>query len=176
MQGQTISLPSVLSGASNSFLFTLIAPIPLCAALTESLDSRMSPPEASGLRNISLLDAGLSLLSAGIAAASALGMSVALDAPSVSAVGRNVAFLIGLTLLSRSVVGRPAAMVPVAWIFCVVFFGYKNSQQSYFWAILPEGSNDPYAAAAAAIALSAGLAAQIFWPPHSNETTGEAWN
>ncbi|MEU9618383.1 hypothetical protein [Streptomyces sp. NPDC048155] len=173
MQGKTLSLPSILSGTSNQFLFTLIAPVPLCAALAASLESRIFSPEETGLRNIPLLDAGLTLLSTAVAAASALGVSAALNSPGASAAGRNAAFLVGLTLFSRSIIGRPAVMVPVAWIFCVVFFGYQNSQQPYFWTILPESSSNPYAAAVAVVALSAGLAAQIFWPPQPNET-GEA--
>ncbi|MFB6873952.1 hypothetical protein [Streptomyces sp. NPDC056323] len=173
MQGKTLSLPSILSGTSNSFLLTLIAPIPICATLVESLESRVSSQEETGLRNVPLLDAGLSLASAGVAVVSALGVSVTLDTSSAITAGRNAAFLIGLTLLARSVIGRTATMIPVVWIFCVVFFGYKNPQQPYFWTVLPENFNNPYAAAAAFISLSAGLAAQILWPPRPKET-GEA--
>src|SRR4051812_2505404 len=72
MQGQTVSLPSILSGTSSRFLLALIAPIPLCATLVESLESRVSSQEETGLRNVPLLDAGLSLASTGVAVVSAL--------------------------------------------------------------------------------------------------------
>ncbi|MEU8708561.1 hypothetical protein [Streptomyces sp. NPDC048565] len=173
MQGQTVSLPSILSGTSSRFLLALIAPIPLCATLVESLESRVSSQEETGLRNIPFLDAGLSLASAGVAVVSALGVSMILDTSSAITAGRNTAFLVGLTLLARSIIGRTATMIPVVWIFCVVFFGYKNPQQPYFWAVLPEEFNNLYAATAAFFSLSAGLAAQILWQPRSHET-GEA--
>ncbi|TDC23617.1 hypothetical protein E1265_12210 [Streptomyces sp. 8K308] len=161
LQDSVVSLPSLLTGSANPVLFVLMAPIPVCSALALSLDSRLDEAEQTSVRRPRLLDAALIL---GVLVLS-LGAGWALDTVSGTATGlpagRNTIFLTGLMLVLRAVVGSPAVMAPVAWIFAVILFGLSNSNHPAFWTVLPETWGDPVAALATACAITAGLAAYL---------------
>lgn len=160
-QDTTALLPSIsLSGGTQTQVMTFVAIVPV-AAVARCLDSRLPAPEISGIRPVRRLD---TLLVLSVVAASLLvGFAIgALTGSSAAwAVGRNTAFLTGLMLCFHALFGTPAVMVPVAWVMAVVLVGYRTFTDPYFWAIVPEPLGAPHAAIAAALALAAGIAAQL---------------
>ncbi|WP_159037279.1 hypothetical protein [Streptomyces specialis] len=161
LQESVVSLPSFLNGSANPVLFVLMAPVPVCSALALSLDSRLEEAEQTGVRQSHLWDGALigGVLAVSVGAGwvldTALGTTTGLPA------GRNTVFLTGLVLCLRALVGPPAVMAPVAWIFAVIFFGLTSSDHPAFWTILPQTGGDPLAALATACAITAGLGVHL---------------
>ncbi|MEU0525995.1 hypothetical protein [Streptomyces niveus] len=164
LQDAAVGLPSFLYGSSNPVLLLLLAPVPLCATLMFSLESRLPEGESTGVRQVAVLDAGLVLFTVALAVLAASFLGLALDAEAAPAAGRNVAFLAGLMLCTRALIGPPAVMAPVAWIFAVIFLGLRGGGRAEFWTVLPASADDLHASLAAGAALIAGTALHIKRP------------
>ncbi|GGR86812.1 hypothetical protein GCM10010252_26870 [Streptomyces aureoverticillatus] len=161
-------LPSFLTGGDNPVMAMLLVPVPLCAALLMSLESRLHSAEASSARRVRPRDAGLTLAAVGAATAVGLGAGAVLDSDTAVALGRNTAFLTGLMLCVRAVAGTPAVMTPLAWFAAIVFFGFDRTGHPTFWTVLPRANDDPVATTAAALTLAAGLAVQLSTRPRTD--------
>ncbi|MFD9857920.1 hypothetical protein [Streptomyces alboflavus] len=161
-------LPSFRTGADNPVPAMLLVPVPLCAVLLMSLESRLSAAEDSSVRRVRARDAGLTLAAVAAATAVGLGADAVLGSGAAAPLGRNTAFLTGLTLCVRSRAGPPAAMTPVVWFAAVVFFGFDRTGRPTLWTVLPRAADDPVAATAAALTLSAGLAVQLGTRPRTD--------
>lgn len=166
LQDVVADLPSFLTGGDNPVVAILMAPVPLYAALMVSLESRLPAAEDTGTRPVRLMDAGLVLtvIAAAALAGTVIGLSFA--SSSALAVGRNTAFLVGLTLCTRPLIGSPAVMTPVAWLLAVMLFGFDHGHP-YFWSVLPRANDDPIALTAAAVSLALGLVGQMTLRPRA---------
>ncbi len=136
---------------------TLPAPVPLCAALLLSLETRPGAAEETGIRPVRALDAGLTLALVGAATLTGLAIGAVTASPSALAVGRNTAFLTGLVLCARPLMGALAVLVPVGWLLAVTLLGFRQGMPRA-WSVLPRPNDDPLALWAAALVLGAGLA------------------
>ncbi|MEU4656728.1 hypothetical protein AB0G32_22775 [Streptomyces sp. NPDC023723] len=160
-QNASVGLPNLVSGSSASVVVSMFVPVVVVSGLVGCLDSSLSAAEASGVRPIALMDAALSAGSVLAASAAALGAALLIGDWDAASVGRNTAFLVGIALISRAVVGQKAVLVPIAWLMAVVFLGFRSRLDPYPWTILPEPVGAPHAAVGAALALAAGIAAQL---------------
>ncbi|MDT0342409.1 hypothetical protein [Streptomyces litchfieldiae] len=161
LQDSVVSLPSLLAGSANPVLFVLMAPVFVCSGLALCLDSRLEEAERTGVRRPHLWDAALVVAVLGLSVGAGWALDAASGATSGVPAGRNTVFLTGLLLVLRALVGSPAVMAPVAWIFAVIFFGLDNANHPAFWTVLPETAGDPVAALATVCAITAGLGALL---------------
>lgn len=145
-QDTVAALPSLTLPGSNQLALTTFAPVPLVGAVALCLDSRLDAAEMSGTRPVPLLDVGLIAVAMAAAVALSCVLGAALGSPALWTAGRNAAFLTGLLLCARPLVGRPAVMVPVAWLVAVVFLGFRAPYDPHVWAIVPETIGTPHAA------------------------------
>lgn len=160
LQGVVADLPSFLTGGDNPVVATLMAPVPLYAALLVSLESRLHAAEDTSVRAVKVMDVGLVLTVVAAAALAGFVIGSLLDSSSALAVGRNTAFLVGLMLCVRPLIGAPAVMPPVVWLLAVMLFGFDHGHP-HFWSVLPRANDDPIALTASAMALAGGLACQL---------------
>ncbi|MFD9886989.1 hypothetical protein ACFWZT_36635 [Streptomyces alboflavus] len=160
-------MPSFLTGGDNPMTAMLFVPVPLCSALLMSLESRLLAAEDASARPVRPLDAGLTLAVVGGAAVVGLGADAVLDSGTAVDLGRNTAFLTGLTLCVRALAGPPAVLAPVVWCAAIVFLGFDRSGHPAFWTVLPRAHDDSVAATAAVLTLSAGLAVQLCTRPRT---------
>ncbi|MBT2488247.1 hypothetical protein J7E96_06865 [Streptomyces sp. ISL-96] len=154
-------LPSISLSNGTETQVLLFAPVVVVAAVARCLDSRLPAAESSGIRRVRLLDTAL--IVAFVLAAILVGCAVGALFSSAAAwtSGRNTAFLTGLMLCARALVGRPAVMVPLGWVMTVVLVGFRTWDAPYFWAIVPEPFAAPHAAIATVLVFAAGVVAQL---------------
>lgn len=167
LQGVVADLPSFLAGGDNPVVATLMAPVPLYAALLVSLESRLHAAEDTGTRLVRGMDVGLVVAVVAAAALAGFIIGSLLESAGALAVGRNTAFLVGLMLSTRPLIGARAVMIPVVWLLAVMLFGFDHGHP-YFWSVLPRANSDPIALAAAAVALAAGLTCQLTLRPRAD--------
>ncbi|MGH3312128.1 MAG: hypothetical protein ACRDP3_16330 [Streptomyces sp.] len=161
LQDTTTELPSPLTSSGAPVLLVLMAPVPLCAGMMSSLQSRLLAAEETGVRPLKAMDTALVL--AVITAALAVGAAVdeLLDTTGALAAGRNTAFLIGLMLCIAPLAGARAVLLPAAWVITVALAGFTPTGHAYPWTVVGRDLADPYAAVAAPLVLAAGLAVQL---------------
>ncbi|MGW2698808.1 hypothetical protein [Streptomyces sp. NPDC001340] len=151
--GESVLLPSFFSNSQQAVL-TVFLPVPVVAALSLCLDSRLAGFETAAVRFMPARDALLVLA----AVAGCTVLAGACWSATGMAVARNVAFLTGLTLMARPWARQAAVMIPVTWIALVVFFSRRPYPDPDPWTVLPEPASAVHAVAAASMALAAGLA------------------
>jgi hypothetical protein len=83
--------------------------------------------------------------------------------------GRDVAFLTGLMLAARAFSGRAGIIVPLAWVFAVIFFGHRigTGLRFHAWAVTAQPSHSVSAAVATGIAFVVGILLNQFVPRKS---------
>lgn len=160
VQNTFVLLPS-FTGRSQVAL-SLFVPIPLIAGLMLCLESRIAPAEDSGVRSVALLDAALITAAIGTAVVTSVVAGLVLDAPQAGTAGRNALFLTGLMLCGRAVMGQRAVMIPVAWLFFVVFIGFRPTGDPYPWTIVPEPAGALHAVVGAVLAFLTGTLVQLY--------------
>ncbi|WP_051853101.1 hypothetical protein [Streptomyces aureocirculatus] len=167
VQDTASQFPSLRTGDDNPVMLMLLVPLPLCAALLASLESRLPAAEDAPARRVRLRDAGLTL--AAVTAATVIGVGVGplLDSDAGPALGRNTAFFVGLMLCTRAVAGQPAVMTPVLWFAAVVFFGSDRTGHPAPWTVLPHTAGNRAAALTALLTLTAGLIVQMSTRPRA---------
>lgn len=161
IQDSLANLPSVTNNVDPVPLM-LFVPLPLVVGLMHCLDSRLDGPEISAFRRVRLLDAGLVLVTAAIVETSSLILGHLLHSTQMTATGRNTAFLVGIMLFARALVGQPAVLVPVVWVVIVLLFGFRIGNEPYAWTILPEPAKSLNAGAVSVTAFALGIGAQIY--------------
>lgn len=155
----SVALPSLTGG--GQVVLALFVPVPLVAALMLCLDSRLTAPEATGIRPLPAMDT--LLIVATVCCAVLLSAAVAVvfsDWQAVTA-GRNTLFLTGLLLCARPVLGQPAALAPVGWLMIVALIGFRPGNDPAPWTVVPEPLGAPHAALGALLLFVAGLAVQL---------------
>ncbi|MBA2949277.1 hypothetical protein [Streptomyces himalayensis] len=159
-QDGTVRLPS-LTVASGTVVLALFIPIPLVAGLMTSLESRLPGPEATGTRHVQAMDAALVIAAVALTTLLCIGLGAALGSSSSYTVGRNSMFLTGLMLCARPLMGRPAVMMPVAWLITTVLCGFRPGNDPRPWTIVPEPPLAPHAAVGALLTFLIGIAVQL---------------
>jgi hypothetical protein len=150
--GEYVLLPSFFSNSQQAVL-TVFLPVPVVAALALSLDSRLAAFETAAVRHMPTRDA---LLVMAVSMGCLILAGVFWSATGVS-VARNVGFLTGLMLVARPWARQAAVVFPIIWIALVVFFSHRPYPDPDPWTVLPEPASATHAAAAALVALTAGL-------------------
>jgi hypothetical protein len=160
-EGASVGLPSFFTGSSANVVLPMFVPVVVVSGLLHCLDSRLPAAEVSGVRPVALMDAALSVITVLVASAAGVCVAALVADRDAATVGRNTAFLIGIALLARAFIGQRAALIPVSWLMTVVFLGFRTRLDPYPWTVLPEPVGAPHAAAGAALALVAGISAQL---------------
>lgn len=150
--GEHVLLPSFFSNSQQAVL-TVFLPVPVVAALSLSLDSRLAAFEAAAVRFVPARDAILVLA----VPAGCLLLSSFFWSATGASVARNVGFLTGLMLIARPWARQAAVMIPITWIAMVVFFSHRPYPDPDPWTVLPEPASATHAAVAALAVLAAGL-------------------
>lgn len=160
VRDSSAELPAIIPAFSGPVVTALLVPVPVCAAVMVCLDSRLDEAEDTGVRRIPALDTALVLVF--VAATAALSFLVGELAHSSAAqeAGRNTAFLCGLTLCLRPLLGMRSVLAPVAWIIAVAEAGYHYGHP-LAWTVIARPLSDAYAAAASTIVLVAALATHL---------------
>ncbi|MET9774224.1 hypothetical protein ABZ023_08100 [Streptomyces sp. NPDC006367] len=155
----TVILPAISVNAGNTVPLAFFLPLLVAGPLAHCLDSRQPHAELTGIRRTAWRDTVLA--AASTAAALALtGLVHAVTSADVTLqTGRNTLFLTGLMLTARAVLGRAGIVVPLGWVFAVILLGRRTSSTFHSWAVtaLPPGTG--HATAAAALSVTAGVAA-----------------
>ncbi|SCD94663.1 hypothetical protein GA0115251_130238 [Streptomyces sp. TverLS-915] len=161
VQNTRVVLPSLVG--SPQIALTLFVPVPLIACLTYVLSSRAPAPEDSGVRAIGWYDAVLTTVIALAALGCALLLTALGGTQEAAAAGRNVFFLVGLTLVGRALFGPSAVLLPVGWLVLVVGVGFR-ADVPRLWTVVPQPAHDVPAALASALVFLLGLATLILAP------------
>lgn len=152
-----VVLPSFSVNAGNSVVLSFFTPLIVVGAVGLSLDARLPSAELTGLRPIGWLDTALVLAVAATVLVGCGAARLLLDSGTAVQAGRNAVFLTGLLLLGRGFFGRAAIVLPLTWVFTVVFFGRSSGTAYHAWALTGREASDPYALALAAAAFGTGL-------------------
>jgi len=152
-------LPNLHLG-TISVVLAMWFPVLPTVCLVACLESKVPAAEIAGTRRVGMYDVVASIST--VLVASLLGATAMWLTSDTSALstGRNTAFLVGLTLAARSIVGPRAVIFTVLWPITVSLIGFHGSAQPYHWTILPERPTAWYAAVGAGLALVVGLVAQ----------------
>jgi len=156
MRDSSADLPALIPAFSGPVVTVLLVPVPVCAGMMMCLDSRLDAAEDSGIRPVALLDGALVLVLLFTAAALAAGVGDLAHSWAAQEAGRNTAFLCGLTLCLRPLMGMRAVLIPVVWIMAVAETGYRYGHP-LAWTVIARPLSDPYAATATAAVAAAGL-------------------
>jgi len=150
--GEYVLLPSFFSNSQQAVL-TVFLPVPIVAALSLSLDSRLTAFEEAAVRPVPARDVLLILAALTVC----LGLAGVFWSATGVSVARNAAFLTGLMLLARPWARQAAVMIPVVWIALVVFFSHHPYPDPDPWTVLPEPAAAAHAAVVALVVLAAGV-------------------
>lgn len=161
IQDSLAALPSVTNNVDPVPLM-LFVPLPLVIGLMYCLDSRLDGPEISSFRRVRLLDVGMVLVTVAIVEAISLILGHLLHSVQMATTGRNTAFLVGMMLFVRALVGQPAVLAPVVWVVIVLLFGFQIGNEPYAWTILPQASNSLNAGTISIAVLVIGIGAQTY--------------
>lgn len=165
-QDTPLFLPSIWSGGSELVQAVTLVPLVLTSVLFDCLHTRLDAAETTGIRHVRFFDV---LLTLGVVAlALVVGEAIALvtGAASAETLGRNTAFLAGLTLLCGALFGKSAVLVPALWPLISVLFGMRGAGDAYPWTVLLEPPDTWYASVGALLMLAAGVSAHLLLPPH----------
>jgi hypothetical protein len=157
VQDITILLPVFTLSTSGLTQLAFFTPVIVIGTLAQVLDNRLISAETSGVRRIRLMDTALiSATITTILLVTTVGAWIT-GSEAVLTTGRNTCFLIGLMLCARALANRAGIILPLAWIFIVIFFGRKTSTSYYEWAITAQPAASLFPAACAFVALGLGL-------------------
>lgn len=157
VQDSTVLLPALTLSVGNLTQVAFFTPVIVVGALAQTLDNRLLSAEVSGIRRVRLMDTALITVTMAVAlTATGIGGWVS-GSEGVLTSGRNTCFLAGLMLCARAFVRRSGVVLPLAWIFAVIFFGRKTGTSYYEWAVTALPSGSVLAAVCAATALALGL-------------------
>jgi hypothetical protein len=152
-----IALPAFSLGADNDVALAFFPPLIVVGAVGHCLDSRLASAEPAGLRPVRWMDTALVVAATGVVVGGAAAAGAFLDSAAAAQAGRNAAFLTGLLLLGRGFTGRSAVVLPVAWVFVVVFFGRASAHSYHGWAVTGQAASSGRAAAVTAAVFAAGV-------------------
>ncbi|MGP3951371.1 hypothetical protein [Streptomyces sp. 7N604] len=157
VQDSTVLLPAITLSVGNPTVLAFFTPVIVVGTLAEVLDNRLISAEESGTRPVRWMDTALIAAAMGAATAVSVMGGWATGSEAVLAAGRNTCFLVGMMLCARFFVRRSGIILPLAWIFAVVFFGRRTGTTYYEWALTAQPHGSVLAAASAAAALALGL-------------------
>ncbi|MFJ6659827.1 hypothetical protein ACIQNG_26250 [Streptomyces sp. NPDC091377] len=132
---QYVQLPSLLSAGGNRIFLLQLVPLVVTSALAHSLAQAVTDVEATARRNIRALDTALVVAVITAAVLACLMVGALTGSQEATMAGRNAAFLTGLMLLGRTVREQAATALPVAWVFAVMFVGYRDFDRPWPWAV-----------------------------------------
>lgn len=152
-----VVLPSFSVSAGNNVVLSFFTPLIVVGAIGQCLDARLPSAELTGLRPVGWMDTGLALAAVSAVLVGSGAAWLSLDSGAALQAGRNTLFLTGLMLLGRGFVGRAAIVLPLVWVFAVVFFGRKTGAAYHAWAVTGLEASHQYAAALAAATFVVGV-------------------
>lgn len=157
LRDNAVVLPAISVSSGNSVALAFFTPLLVVGAVGQCLDARLVSAELTGLRPVAWMDTALVTVAMGVVLTGAAAAATLLDATAAAQAGRNAAFLTGLLLSVRGFFGRAAIMLPLCWVFAVVFFGRESAASYHGWAVTGQGASSVYAAVLASVAFAAGL-------------------
>jgi hypothetical protein len=166
-QGRYMVLPGLAQVGQNNVMLVFFTPLFVVGTLAHCLDSRLASAETSGVRRVPWLDTALVVATIAIVLAFTGAGDRMLHSWAVFQTGRDVVFLMGLMLAARPFSGRAGIMVPLAWVFAVVYFGRIDGLHYHAWAVTAQPSHSVSAAVATGIAFIVGILLNQFVPRKS---------
>jgi hypothetical protein len=164
VQDTPLFLPSIWSGGSEVVQAVTLVPLVLTSVLFDCLHTRLDAAENTGIRPVRFFDVLLTLGVVVLAVAVGEMIAMATGAASAETLGRNTAFLAGLTLLCGALFGRSAILLPALWPLVGVLFGMRAAGDPYPWTVLLEPSGTWYASVGALLMLTVGIGAHVLSP------------
>ncbi|MFJ8862956.1 hypothetical protein ACIRD8_31595 [Streptomyces sp. NPDC102451] len=161
VQDTPLFLPSIWSGGSEIVQAVTLVPLVLTSVLFDCLYTRLDAAETTGIRPVRFFDVLLTLGVVALALALGEAISMITGAASAETLGRNTAFLAGLTLLCGALFGRSAVLVPALWPLIGVLFGMSGPGNAYPWTVLLEPPDTWYASTGALLMLILGIGAHL---------------
>ncbi|GAB3114072.1 hypothetical protein GCM10027160_19260 [Streptomyces calidiresistens] len=156
------TVPAFTPIGSATIKLMLFVPVPVCLALAYCAQRFPPSPESTAVRPVGVYDGFAvvvlgSLAVAGVALIDALGTS-----PLAWAAGRNLLFLIGLTMTVGAMAGSTVSGVAcVGWLVLVTLVGYGNDLHPYPWTVVLRDATDPVAGIATGVVFALGVAATM---------------
>lgn len=164
VQDTPLFLPSIWSGGSEIVQAVTLVPLVLTSVLFDCLHTRLDAAETTGIRAVRFFDVLLTLGVVALALAVGEVISMITGAASAETLGRNTAFLAGLTLLCGALFGRSAVLVPALWPLIGVLFGMNGPGNAYPWTVLLEPPDTWYASTGALLMLTVGVGTHLLSP------------
>jgi hypothetical protein len=156
LQDASVVLPSFTVTAGNSVVLAFFTPLLVVGTLAQCLDSRLASAELTGTRPVPWMDTALIAAAMATVLAFTSVAGAALGSGAVLQAGRNTVFLTGLLLIARAFAGRAGIMLPLVWIFAVVFFGRLTGTHYRSWAVTALPAHTVHAAVAAVLGIVIG--------------------
>lgn len=128
-------MPSLLSVGGRPVFLTQAMPLIVTAGLAYGLAQTLPEAEAVATRNVRKLDLALTVVTVALTGAVGLVVGASTGSEEASATGRNVLFLTGFMLIARAVRPSAASLIPVSWVFIVIFVGYRDFNRPWPWAV-----------------------------------------
>ncbi|MCZ9347601.1 hypothetical protein NGM37_58940 [Streptomyces sp. TRM76130] len=165
VQDTPLFLPSLwVSGGSDLVQAGTLVPLVLTSVFFDCLHTRLDAAENTGIRPVRFLDVLLALGVVALALAAGEVIAMVTGAASAETLGRNTAFLVGLTLLCGALFGKSAILVPALWPLIGVLFGMRAAGDPYPWTVLLEPPGTWYASVGALLMLAVGVGAHLLPP------------
>ncbi|MFB7421200.1 hypothetical protein ACFC18_26470 [Streptomyces sp. NPDC056121] len=156
-----IALPSFFNAGGNRIAFVQVLPLMVSSTLAYAMTQRLTEAEALARRPIALLDTGLSAAAGFLALAASVTVWHFGGSQESLAAGRNTLFLIGLMLIAARINSQAATLTPVAWMFAMLFIGFKDHHRPWFWAVTLHRADFAPTFALCALVFIAGLATNL---------------
>ncbi|WP_256639870.1 hypothetical protein [Streptomyces murinus] len=132
---QYVQMPSLLAAGGNRVFLMQMTPLIITSTLAHSLAQGVPDIEATARRDVRTLDTALVSGVVVAATLASLAIGALADSQEATTAGRNTLFLTGLMLLARAVHEQAASVVPVGWVFAVMFVGYRDIDRPWPWAV-----------------------------------------
>lgn len=155
---ESVLLPGLIGGGRNRVQLVHLAPLIVTSALTYCLNQKLAEAELTTVRRIRLLDAALSTAAVALAASVSCLLAGITHADLLYEVGRNTAFLAGVMLIAGALHPQAATLAPVAWVFTVMFAGYRDYDQPWIWAVTLHPAHIVVTASFCLVVFATGLA------------------
>lgn len=157
LQDSAVMLPAISISIGAPTALAFFTPVVIVGTLAQTLDNRFTSAEDSGIRPTRWMDTLLIVATVATVVVIALVGGWITGSSAVLQAGRNTCFLVGLMLGARAFIQRSGIILPLAWIFIVVFAGRRTGSDYHGWAITALPASAPHAVATAAVVLGFGI-------------------
>ncbi|MFE1953257.1 hypothetical protein ACFW9D_22645 [Streptomyces sp. NPDC059524] len=110
-------------------------PLIVTSGLAFALAQILPEAETVATRPVRNLDLALTIVTVVLAGTAGLVVGAISGSEEATATCRNLFFLTGFMLIARAVHPQAATLIPVSWVFIVIFLGYRDFNRPWPWAV-----------------------------------------